>query len=53
LIPCLLFTFFFNIPICLKAFFDVLASRITGKNRHVWEKTMHSGNGNCYIENSS
>jgi cellulose synthase/poly-beta-1,6-N-acetylglucosamine synthase-like glycosyltransferase len=52
LIPCLLFTFFFNIPICLKAFFDVLASRITGKNKHVWEKTMHSGNGNCYIENS-
>ncbi len=52
LIPCLLFTFFFNIPICLKAFFDVLASKITGKKRHVWEKTMHSGNGNCYIENS-
>ncbi len=53
LIPCLSFTFFFNIPICLKAFFDVLASKIMRKNNHVWEKTMHSGSGNCYIENSN
>jgi cellulose synthase/poly-beta-1,6-N-acetylglucosamine synthase-like glycosyltransferase len=53
LIPCLLFTFFFNIPICLKAFFSVLASKITGKSQHVWEKTEHSGNGNCYIANAN
>jgi cellulose synthase/poly-beta-1,6-N-acetylglucosamine synthase-like glycosyltransferase len=51
LIPCMLFTFFLNIPICLKAFIDVVASKITRKNKHVWEKTIHSGNGNCYIEN--
>jgi cellulose synthase/poly-beta-1,6-N-acetylglucosamine synthase-like glycosyltransferase len=53
LIPCLLFTFFFNIPICLKAFFDVIVSKIIGKNNHVWEKTTHTGNGNHYIQNSN
>jgi cellulose synthase/poly-beta-1,6-N-acetylglucosamine synthase-like glycosyltransferase len=52
LIPCLLFTFFFNIPICLKAVFDVLVSKMKGNNKHVWEKTMHSGNGASYIEHS-
>lgn len=50
LIPLLLFTFFFNIPLCLKAFFDVLISKILRKNRDIWVKTNHSGNGNCYIE---
>jgi cellulose synthase/poly-beta-1,6-N-acetylglucosamine synthase-like glycosyltransferase len=51
LIPLLIFTFFYNIPICLRAFIDVVASKILGKNRNVWVKTAHSGNGNCYIEN--
>ncbi len=50
LIPLLIFTFFFNIPLCLKAFFDVLGSKILGKDKNVWVKTTHSGNGNCYIE---
>ena len=50
LIPLLIFTFFFNIPLCLKAFFDVLGSKILGKDKNVWVKTAHSGNGNCYIE---
>ena len=49
LIPLLIFTFFLNIPICLKAFFEVLGSKILGKNKNVWVKTVHSGNGNCYI----
>jgi cellulose synthase/poly-beta-1,6-N-acetylglucosamine synthase-like glycosyltransferase len=49
LIPLMLFTFFLNIPICLKAFFDVLYSKIFGKTKNVWVKTTHSGNGNCYI----
>ncbi len=31
LISLLIFTFFFNIPICLKAFFEVLSSKILGK----------------------
>jgi cellulose synthase/poly-beta-1,6-N-acetylglucosamine synthase-like glycosyltransferase len=51
LIPCLLFTFVLNIPLCLKAFFDVLASKVTGQTKHVWQKTEHSGNRNCYITN--
>ena len=50
LLPCLLFTFFFNIPICLKALVEVLASIISGKNKNVWVKTAHNGNGNCYID---
>jgi cellulose synthase/poly-beta-1,6-N-acetylglucosamine synthase-like glycosyltransferase len=49
LIPLLIFTFFFNIPLCLKAFFEVLSSKILGKDKNVWVKTVHSGNGNCYI----
>ncbi len=49
LIPLLIFTFFLNIPICLKAFFEVLLSKIFRKNKNVWVKTHHSGNGNRYI----
>ena len=51
LIPLLLFTFFFNIPLCLKAFFDVITSKSSGRNNNVWVKTTHSGKGNCNIEN--
>jgi cellulose synthase/poly-beta-1,6-N-acetylglucosamine synthase-like glycosyltransferase len=51
LIPLLIFTFILNIPICLKAFFDVLASKLLRRDRNVWVKTLHSGNGNCYIQN--
>jgi cellulose synthase/poly-beta-1,6-N-acetylglucosamine synthase-like glycosyltransferase len=49
LIPLLIFTFFLNIPICLKAFFEILYSKIFRKNKNVWVKTHHSGNGNRYI----
>jgi len=51
LIPLLVFTFLYNIPICTKAFADVLVSKITRKNNNHWEKTVHSGNGNSYIMN--
>ena len=51
LIPLLIFTFFYNIPICLKAFLDVVSSKIFRKDKNEWVKTPHSGNGNCYIEN--
>ena len=51
LIPFLIFTFFFNVTLCLKAFFAVLGSKIFRKNKNVWIKTTHSGNGNCYIAN--
>ena len=50
LISFLIFPFFFNVPLCLKAFCSVLGSKLIGKNTHVWVKTTHSGNGNCYIE---
>ncbi|MEM2440690.1 MAG: glycosyltransferase family 2 protein, partial [Candidatus Bathyarchaeia archaeon] len=42
LIPLLVFTFLYNIPICTKAFIDLLLSKITGKNSHRWDKTVHS-----------
>jgi cellulose synthase/poly-beta-1,6-N-acetylglucosamine synthase-like glycosyltransferase len=50
LIPLLIFTFFFNIPICLKAFIDVISSKLAGKRNDVWVKTPHSGNGKHYIK---
>jgi cellulose synthase/poly-beta-1,6-N-acetylglucosamine synthase-like glycosyltransferase len=50
LIPLLIFTFFFNIPICLKAFIDVVKSKLVGKKNDVWVKTPHSGNGKHFIE---
>ena len=51
LIPLLIFTLFYNIPICFKAFFGVVASKILRKNAHAWAMTPHSGNGNGYIQN--
>jgi len=51
LIPLLIFTFFYNIPICLKAFLDVMTSKIMRRDANVWVKTSHSGSGNCYIAN--
>ena len=51
LVPLLVFTFLFNVPICLKAFVNLLASKILRKNHNVWVKTRHNGNGNCYIGN--
>jgi len=51
LIPLLIFTFLYNIPICTKAFADLFMSKITRKNNNHWKKTTHSGNGNNYIMN--
>jgi len=51
LIPLLIFTFFYNIPICTKAFLDLLVSKIKHKDHSTWVKTSHLGNGNCYIVN--
>ncbi|MEM2953916.1 MAG: glycosyltransferase family 2 protein [Candidatus Bathyarchaeia archaeon] len=51
LIPLLLFTLLYNIPICTKALIDLLISKITRKNNNYWVKTEHSGDGNCYIMN--
>ena len=49
LIPLLIFTFFYNIPICAKACAELFMEKITGKTNNHWEKTYHSGNGNSYI----
>jgi cellulose synthase/poly-beta-1,6-N-acetylglucosamine synthase-like glycosyltransferase len=51
LVPLLIFTFFYNIPICSKAFLDLVLSKIIHKNASIWDKTKHSGNGNHYIRN--
>jgi phage gp36-like protein len=50
LIPLLLLTFMLNILICAKALIDLCFSKITGKKRHKWTKTVHNGNGNHYIK---
>jgi cellulose synthase/poly-beta-1,6-N-acetylglucosamine synthase-like glycosyltransferase len=52
LIPLLIFTFFVNVPLCFKAFLDVVSSKVLKKNKNVWVKTTHTGNGNLYIKNN-
>ncbi|MCX6643935.1 MAG: glycosyltransferase family 2 protein, partial [Candidatus Bathyarchaeota archaeon] len=49
LTPLLIFAFLYNMLICTKAFFDVLAGKLVGSTKSDWEKTEHSGNGNRYI----
>ena len=49
LIPMLFLTFTFNVAICSKAFFDLCFSKVTGKKRHTWSKTVHNGNGDRHI----
>jgi len=53
LIPLLIFTLFYNMPICFKPFFDVVTAKIFGRKIGVWVKTPHMGNGNRYIQNSN
>lgn len=53
LIPLLIFTFLINTFICTKALVDLTLSKIARRNSNHWEKTNHSGNGNCYITNIS
>jgi cellulose synthase/poly-beta-1,6-N-acetylglucosamine synthase-like glycosyltransferase len=51
LLSLLFLTFLYNIPICTKAFADLLLSKILRRNAPVWYKTTHSGDGNSYIMN--
>ncbi|NWG10383.1 hypothetical protein HXY33_01320 [Candidatus Bathyarchaeota archaeon] len=51
LIPLLIFTFLYNIPICTKALVDLAISKLLKRNANHWAKTKHSGNGNSYIMN--
>src|SRR3990170_1991975 len=39
LVPLLIFTFLFNVPICMKAFFNLLASKNLRRDHNVWVKT--------------
>ena len=48
-VTLLIFTFFYNIPICAKAFLDLLVSKIKRKDNSTRVKTSHLGNGNCYF----
>ncbi len=43
LIPLLLFVYSYNILICTKAFLDLSAAKILGKNQKDWAKTHHRG----------
>lgn len=49
LIPLLFITFFINIAICTKAFFELFVSKLVGKKQFCWEKTFHNGYGNNYM----
>jgi len=49
LVSLLIFTFLYNIPICTKAFVDLLFSKFVGRKNVSWCKTMHSGDGNNYF----
>lgn len=51
LISLLIFTFLYNIPICTKAFIDLVFSKLLGKKELYWHKTSHLGNGKGYIVN--
>jgi cellulose synthase/poly-beta-1,6-N-acetylglucosamine synthase-like glycosyltransferase len=51
LVSLLIFTFIYNIPICTKAFVDLLISKALRTRGVVWHKTTHFGDGNSYIMN--
>ena len=51
LAPLLIFSFFYNVLICCKAFFDLFADKLLRRSGGDWEKTEHLGNGNCYVGN--
>jgi hypothetical protein len=53
LVSLLVFAFLYNIPICTKAFVDLLISKVAGRKSVLWNKTIHSGNGNSYIANQN
>ncbi len=45
LVPLSIVTFLYNMPLCMLAFLDLVAAKVTGRKHHSWTKTMHSGNG--------
>ena len=53
LVSLLVFAFLYNIPICTKALVDLFISKVAGRRSVLWDKTIHSGNGNSYIANQN
>ncbi len=51
LMPFLIFSFFYNVLICAKAFCDLLIGKLFGRAKSDWGKTEHLGKGNRYIAN--
>ncbi len=49
LVPMLIFSFFYNMLICAKAFFDLVAGKLIGRSTSDWEKTEHLGSGKSYV----
>ena len=49
LIPLLIFAFVYNMPICIKAFFDLMSAKILRQNPNPWAKTEHLGGGYSYL----
>jgi len=49
LAPLLIFSFFYSMLICAKAFFDLIVGQVVG-GQSVWVKTEHAGKGNRYID---
>jgi cellulose synthase/poly-beta-1,6-N-acetylglucosamine synthase-like glycosyltransferase len=45
LVPLSIVTFLYNVPICTLALLDLATAKVTGRQRHGWAKTVHSGNG--------
>lgn len=43
------FSVFYNVLICLKAFFDLAVGKVIGKTKSDWGKTEHSGIGSGYV----
>ena len=48
LAPLLFFVFLYNIPLCTKAFLDIVAGKVIGRKQD-WAKTSHLGVGNRYV----
>ncbi len=52
LAPLLFFAFLYNIPICTKAFLDIVIGKVFGRKQD-WAKTSHLGVGNHCVPKSS
>ena len=50
LMPFLIFSFFYNVLICTKAFYDLSIEKLVGSTKGDWEKTEHLGKANRYIK---